>query len=68
MPSVEMNDQEWGQLMFILANAEGKGITWTMVNPLMMKVGDQLRVQASAKRYGIDQQPPKSDGKEVQHE
>jgi hypothetical protein len=45
MPSIDMTDQEFGQLMFILGNAEGKGITWSVVNPLLMKIGDQLRAQ-----------------------
>jgi len=64
MSAVDLTDQEWGQLMFVLANAEGKGITWSMVNPLMMKIGDQLRVQANAKRYT----PPteKADGEDME--
>jgi hypothetical protein len=45
MASVELSDQDWGQLMFVLANAEGKGITWAMVNPLLMKIGGQLQTQ-----------------------
>lgn len=45
MARVELSDQEWGQLMFVLANAEGKGITWALTNPLLMKIGGQLQVQ-----------------------
>jgi hypothetical protein len=38
MPSVELNDQEWGQVMNQLA--EGP---WKITNPLLMKMGEQLR-------------------------
>lgn len=44
--AVHLSNQEWGQVMFVLANAEGKGINWSMTNPLLMGIGDQLRVQA----------------------
>lgn len=46
MKTITLDDQDFGHLMFVLANAEGKGITWTLVNPLLMKIGDQLRVQS----------------------
>ena len=51
--TVDMTDQEWAQVMFVLANAEGKGITWGMVNPLLMKLGGQLK--------GKQEVPPKSE-------
>jgi hypothetical protein len=47
MPSIELDSSEFGNLMFILANAEGKGINWSMVNPLLMKIGEQLRTQSA---------------------
>ena len=67
MPSIEMSDQEFGQLMFILANSEGKGITWGIVNPLMMKIGEQLRSQSN---LGVPTpSPPRMRGnKEIHHE
>ena len=40
-----LEDTEWSQLMAILANAQGSGITWAMVNPLLMKLGQQLQAQ-----------------------
>jgi len=52
MKSVILTNEEFGQLMFVLANAEGKGITWAVVNPLLMKIGEQLRQQS------IPPQPP----------
>lgn len=48
VPQIDIDDAEFAQLMFILANAEGKGINWTMVNPLMMKIGGQARNQREA--------------------
>jgi hypothetical protein len=48
MATIELDNTEFGQLMFILANAEGKGINWSMTNPLLMKIGDQVRQQAPA--------------------
>jgi hypothetical protein len=41
MSSVNLNDNEWGQLMSILADAP-----WKIANPLLMKIGDQLRAEA----------------------
>ena len=43
MPSVELSEQQWGQLMAILADAP-----WKIANPLLMAIGDQLRAQALA--------------------
>jgi hypothetical protein len=41
MPSnVSLDDREWGQVMNILADAP-----WKVSNPLLMKIGDQLRAQ-----------------------
>jgi hypothetical protein len=45
MPTLDLDNQECGQLMAILANAEGKNITWANINPLLMKIGEQLRQQ-----------------------
>ena len=39
MNSVQLNDQEWGQLMSILSEAP-----WKIANPLLMKIGEQLRL------------------------
>jgi hypothetical protein len=74
MASVDLNDQEWGQLMFVLANAEGKGITWAMVNPLLMKIGAQLQAQTigGAPRQATVEQTKgiklDGNGQEVRHE
>jgi hypothetical protein len=46
MPTIELDSSEFSQLMFVLSSAEGKGISWGLVNPLIMKIGEQVRVQA----------------------
>ena len=58
MASVELNEQKWGQVMFVLANAEGKGITWALTNPLLMEIGNQLREQTLAQTNPIASNPP----------
>jgi hypothetical protein len=61
MPTIELSHTEFGQLMGVLANATGPNITWAIVNPLLMKIGEQLRMQ----------QPPLNpndgQGKETHH-
>jgi len=42
MSTVDLTDQEWGQVMNILADAP-----WKISNPLLMKIGNQLRPQAA---------------------
>ena len=63
MPSVELTDNQWGQLMNILADAP-----WKVANPLLMAIGEQLRAQ-----HGVGQAPPQGvrpdgNGQEVRHE
>lgn len=40
MAMVELNDQQWGQVMALLSEAP-----WKVANPLLMAIGDQLRLQ-----------------------
>ena len=40
MSTVELNDNEWGQVMSIIGDAP-----WKQANPLLMKIGEQLRLQ-----------------------
>ena len=40
MPTVNLDANEWGQVMAILATAP-----WRDANPLLMKIGEQLRLQ-----------------------
>jgi hypothetical protein len=72
MPSVELTDQEWQQVMGILSTAP-----WRDANPLLMKIGAQLQQQTTIKQTGLT--PPsaeelkrmggaiRADGKEVRH-
>ena len=57
---VAMQRQEWNQLLFILANAEGKGINWSTTNPLVMKIGEQLNAQSQ--RAAPTEQPSEGKG------
>ena len=57
MSTIDLDDTEFGHLMFILANAEGKGITWSIVNPLLMKIGEQLRAQKMSYHENQPAQP-----------
>jgi hypothetical protein len=41
MPTVELSDPEWAQLMNILGTT--KEHPWVATNPLLMKIGEQLR-------------------------
>ena len=43
MPSVVLDDGEWQQVIAILAQAP-----WQTANPLLMKIGGQLRGQSGA--------------------
>lgn len=62
MPSVSLDDQEWQQVMAMIAERP-----WREANPLLMKIGRQLQQE---------QQPTlaerimrgKGDGKEATHE
>ena len=40
MPVVNLDANEWGQVMAILSTAP-----WRDANPLLMKIGEQLRLQ-----------------------
>jgi hypothetical protein len=75
MPTIELSDEEFSQLMFVMANAEGKGLNWQLVNPLMMRIGTQARLQAEAQQRrnallsSTAPAPPPGNGqKEVRHE
>jgi hypothetical protein len=40
MPTVRLDDEEWQRVMAIIA-----GAPWNVANPLLMKIGEQLRHQ-----------------------
>lgn len=43
MLTVSLSEQEWQQILTLLAQHP-----WNVANPLLMKVGEQLRTQAEA--------------------
>jgi hypothetical protein len=53
--SVTLADVEWQQALVVLCNATGPGINWSMVNPLIMKIGEQLRAQTPGAGLGPSQ-------------
>jgi hypothetical protein len=63
MPSVELDDQEWQQVMAIIATAP-----WRDANPLLMKIGNQLRQQTLPVTGEKMSKPIRTDGKEQHHE
>jgi hypothetical protein len=82
MSAVELSEQQWGQMMNILATTREH--PWTVTNPLLMEIGNQLRAQqlAASNPPNIAAQdasnPPNmvgrggirldANGKEVRHE
>jgi hypothetical protein len=63
MPTVELSDQEWQQLINILGTT--KEHAWVTTNPLLMKIGNQLQARQAPQQVGI---APEGNGKEVRHE
>lgn len=59
MPSVELTDQEWQQVINMIATQP-----WTQANPVLMKIGQQLQQQATIKQTGIRLD---ANGQEVRH-
>jgi hypothetical protein len=41
MPTIQLDDEEWQRVLSIIA-----GAPWNVANPLLMKIGEQLRKQA----------------------
>lgn len=50
--TVVLEQNEWQQTLAILCNAQGPGINWQVVNPLVMKIGQQLQAQTPAAGIG----------------
>jgi len=62
MPAVDLEPNEWGQVMAILSTAP-----WRDANPLLMKIGAQLR----GPQYPIppvQDHQPEGNGQEARHE
>lgn len=57
MPLIDLTDNEWGQVMGLIS--EGP---WRVANPLLMKIGEQLRAQ----HQPIINPAPKGDGADME--
>lgn len=67
MPTVELNEQDWQQVMAVLGDAP-----WKIAHPLLMKIGGQLQRQAAPIPAGAGPPQPgirlDANGKEVRNE
>jgi len=61
MTAIELTEQEWAQVMAILATAP-----WRDANPLLMKIGEQLRLKHMPANLNPGSQP-EGNGKENRH-
>ena len=43
MPSVELTEHEWQQVLSLISEAP-----WRVANPFLLKIGEQLRTQMGA--------------------
>ena len=42
---VKLEKSEWQAVLQVLGTAQGPGINWNLVNPLLMRIGAQLQAQ-----------------------
>ena len=65
MPSVNMDEADWQVLLNILATT--KEWPWTVTNPLLMKIGEQLRAKPRDEKGRFPRHPKETtlDGKET---
>ena len=63
MSSVELTDNEWGQVMSIIGDAP-----WKIANPLLMKIGNQLQQQVLQRNPATEPIRVDSNGQEARHE
>lgn len=64
MPTVDLPEQDWQQILSILGTT--KEFAWVVTNPLLMKIGQQLQPQQPSSPPW--RQPIRTDGKEQAHE
>lgn len=53
MPTVELEEAEWNTVMAMIA-----GAPWRDANPLLLKIGEQLRRSQAANAVGAANMPP----------
>jgi hypothetical protein len=52
MATVQLEDEEWQRVLAVLANAP-----WSVANPLIMRIGEQLRMQQQADDPNVRREP-----------
>lgn len=57
---VELDEREWQQVISILA-----GAPWNVANPLLMKIGNQLRARPTNSDSADHVPPPSSADEEI---
>jgi hypothetical protein len=57
MPTVQLDDEEWQRVLSIIATAP-----WNVANPLLMKIGEQLRQQQQHNSDFKPVMPPTNSG------
>jgi hypothetical protein len=62
MTEIRLEPAEWNQVLQILANAP-----WAVANPLIMRIGEQLRAQASPESPSPSSPRPNSGEHKVEH-
>ena len=64
MPVVDLDETEWQNVLAILATAP-----WNQANPLLMKIGQQLRIQQVSRTNSLAEAPsnPAQVGDKQQH-
>jgi hypothetical protein len=63
MSAVDLTEQEWGQVLNLLSEAP-----WKVANPLLMKIGQQLRENHLAMTDPPNLASQDANGKEARHE
>jgi len=49
---VVLDDLEWQSMIALLAQAQGPGISWATINPLLTKITQQLQPVSASGGYG----------------
>lgn len=62
MPTVRLEDEEWQRVISIIASAP-----WNIANPLLMKIGEQLRQQTIGNSGEMPANRAQVDGDKATH-
>lgn len=53
---VDMTSAEWNQIMTVLGNT--RDFSWSVTNPLLMKIGQQLQPQQGTNKHTNSEEMP----------